>query len=143
LTQLAHAEIERKAGELESPSHAGEIAAARKTISRLERAAAAGSRRELEAETEAEREVYAATVREVSGELAAARTRLAAMESAEATLAAAAERLPRITEKVIELRQVLAGNTPKERKRVIAALIEGMLVDFGAGRTEVRVRAVA
>lgn len=143
LTQLAREEIERKADELECPSRAGEIAAARKAISRLERAAATGSRRELEAETEEEREVYAATVREVSAELAAARMRLAAMESAEATLAATVERLPRITDKVLELREVLANNTPKERKRVVAALVETIRVDFGAGRTEMRVRAVA
>ena len=142
LTRLAQQELERKAGELESTSRADEIATARKNVARLERAAAAGSRRELEAETAAEREVYAATVREVSAELAAGRTRLAALESAEASLAAAAERLPKISERVVELRAVLAGNTPEERKRVVAALLDGIIVDFGEGRVEIRVRTV-
>ena len=142
LTRLAQEEIARKADELESTSRADEIATERRNIARLERAAAAGSRRELEAETDEERKVYAETVREVSAELKAARTRLAALESAEATLAAAADRLPRITERVVELREVLAGNTEKERKRVVAAMLESVVVDFASGRVEVRVRTV-
>lgn len=141
LTRLARAEIERQEGELQSPSRAREITAERNKIAKLERTAATGARKELEAETEAEGAVYAATVREVSAELAAARTRLASLESAEAMLGAAAERLPRIADKVADLRAVLSGNTPQERKRVVAALIEAMLVDFSAERVEIRVRA--
>lgn len=140
LARLAREELERKAEELASPSRTREIAAEQKNIARLERAAAAGSRRELEAETDAEREVYAATVREVSAELTAARARLAALETADATLAAATDRLPKVAERVLELRAVLAENTPAERKRVVAALIEAIRVDFSSGRIDIRVR---
>lgn len=142
LTRLAREELDRKAGELGSPSRTGEIDAERTIIARLERAAAAGSRRELEAESAAEREVYAATVRQVSAELTAARTRLAVLESGEATLAAAVERLPKLAERVLELRAVLARNTPKERKQVVAALLDAVMVDFANERAEVRVRAM-
>lgn len=140
LQRAALAELARLLGAVVTTSHVEAIRAAEADLAKTQASAAQAADNAAAAPTEDARAILMQTVTRLAAQLSAGRERLVGLRAREAQLRGAEALLPEATRRARLLRQVLAGATPVDRRRVWEALVAGVVLDPATQALEVFVR---
>lgn len=142
LVKLVKQELKRLLADHGAAEREREAKTVRRTADRLTHALNHATRFASVASTDVERASYRRQAEQFGRELEAAQVRLQQLEAAGAQLRGVEERLADVQRWADDLRPQFHAGRPGDRKRIVAALLDSLQVDFAADALEVRVRTL-
>lgn len=142
LVTLVRQELERLLADQSSADREQETKTAEESVARVTRSLDQATRGASAASTDEERASYQREAQRLGRELALFRERVKQLAAAGEQLRSAETRLADVQQWVERLRPKFEAGTSSDRKRVVAAILEALRVDFGVNAIELRVRTL-